>query len=160
MTSLYNYIKSTIPSRTKVSNGLPDFSSFHLISKLPLAPYYNSYKFVPTLHKTEEKPEEGKYFNHTIGCADDLVFYATTECYKNAAEFKALGIDDKIESALMQASSNLVTAKAKYIVISSYALGYKYSNPNIATFVNEHPSADPSLRIEYQIENYIKLFRE
>lgn len=55
----------------------------------------------------------------------------------------------------MQASSNLVTAKAKYIVISSYALGYKYSNPNIATFVNEHPSTDPSLRIEYQIENYI-----
>lgn len=156
MTSLYNYIKSTLPARgTKVSNLLPDFSSFHLISKLPSAPYYNSYKFIPTIHKTEEKPEEGKYFNHKIGCADDLVFYATTECKKNAAEFKALGIEDRIKSALMQAASNLVTAKAKYIVISSYGLGFKYSNPNIATFVNEHPSADPTMRIEYQIENYI-----
>jgi hypothetical protein len=153
MTSLYNYIKATLPSHgSKVLN---DFSSFHLISKLPSAPYYNFYKFVPTIHKTEEKPEEGKYFNHTIGCADDLVFHAIGECYKNAAEFKALGIDERIKSALMQASSNLVTARAKYIVISSASLGFKDGNPNIATFVNEHENADPSLRIEYQIENYI-----
>ena len=148
MTSLYNYIKPTIPDL------YPDFSSFHLISKLPSAPYYNYYKFIPTIHKTEEKPEKGKYFNHTIGCADDLVFYATTECEKNA-EFIALGINDRIKSALMQASSNPVTARAKYIVISSYSLGFKYSNPNIATFVNEHQTADPTMRIEYQIENYI-----
>ena len=156
MSSLYNYVRSTLSNKVS-SNGLPDFSSFHLISKLPSAPYYNNYKFIPTLHKTQEKPEEGKYFNHTIGCADDLVYYATKECDndKNAAEFRALGINDRIKSALMQASSNLVTARAKYIVISSYTLGHKYSNPNIATFVNEHPNADPSLRIEYQIENYI-----
>ena len=149
MTSLFNYIKPTI------SGVLPNFASFHLISKLPLDPYYNNYKFVPTIHKTEEKPEDGKYFNHTIGCADDLVYYASKECYKNFAEFKALGIDYRIKSALMQASSNLVTARAKYIVVSSYGFGHKYGNPNIAVFVNEHPSADPTLRIEYQIENYI-----
>jgi len=77
------------------------------------------------------------------------------ETEKNLAEFKALGIDNRIKSAIMQAASNLVTARAKYIVISSYGLGVKYSNPNIATFVNEHPNADPSIRIEYQIENYM-----
>jgi hypothetical protein len=136
---------------------IPDFSSFNLISKLPSDPYYNYYKFIPTIHKTEEKPKDGKYFNHTIGCADDLVFYATTETenYKIAAELRALDIYDKIKSVIMQASSNPITAKAKYIVISSYVFGYKYSNPNIATFVNVHSSADPTIRIEYQIENYI-----
>jgi hypothetical protein len=154
MSSLYNYVRTTLSNKVS-SNGLPDFSSFHLISKLPLDPNYNNYKFIPTLHKTQEKPEDGKYFNHTIGCADDLVYFATKECEKNYAEFKALGIDERIKSSIMQASSNLVTARAKYIVISSFALGYKYSNPNIATFVNEHPSADPTMRIEYQIENYI-----
>ena len=151
MSSLYNYVRSTL-NYSKIS---PRFETFDLISKLPSAPYYNYYKFIPTIHKTQEKPEDGKYFNHTIGCADDLVYFATTKCEKNAAEFKALGINERIKSALMQASSNLVTAKAKYIVISSAALGFKYSNPNIATFVNEHENADQSLRIEYQIENYI-----
>ena len=93
MSSLYNYVRSTLSNKVS-SNGLPDFSSFHLISKLPSAPYYNNYKFIPTLHKTEEKPEEGKYFNHTIGCADDLVYFATKECDndKNAAEFRALEV--------------------------------------------------------------------
>lgn len=156
MSSLYNYIKATLPIRgSNVSNKLPDFKSFHLISKLPSDPYYNSYKFIPTIHRTEEKPEEGKYFNDTIGCADDLVYHSLRGCENNAAEFIALGINIRIKSALMQASSNLVTARAKYIVISSACLGFKYSNPNIATFVNEHPNADPSLRIEYQIENYM-----
>lgn len=154
MSSLYNYVKSTL-NYSNVSPILPDFSSFHLISKVPKAPYYNNYKFIPTIHKTEQKPENGKYFNNTIGCADDLVYFALQGCQKNIAEFKALGIDERIKSALMQAASNLVTAKAKYIVISSASLGFKDGNPNIATFVNEHENADPTLRIEYQIENYI-----
>ena len=151
MSSLYNYVRSSL-NHSKIS---PRFEAFDLISKVPSAPYYNNYKFIPTIHKTEEKPEDGKYFNHTIGCADDLVYFATKECHKNAAEFKALGIDERIKSSMMQAASNLVTAKAKYIVISSAGLGFKYGNPNIATFVNEHENADPTLRIEYQIENYI-----
>ena len=150
MSSLFNFIKPTIK---KIS----DFTSFHLISTLPRAPFYNVYKFIPTIHKTDEKPEDGKYFNHTIGCADDLVFYAKKECAKNLAEFKALGIEQRLESAIMQAACNPVTASAKYIVISSYSLGLKYSNPNIVTFVNEHEDAKPNIRIEYQIENRMYL---
>ena len=151
MSSIYNYIKSSF----NASRNKPDFSSFQLISKLPLDPCYNFYKFIPTLHKTDEKPVNGKYFNHTIGCADDIVYYASKECYKNAAEFKALGINERIKSSMMQAAENLVTTKAKYIIISSVGIGQKYGNPNIAVFENEHENADPSLRIEYQIENYI-----
>ena len=97
MSSVYNYIKSSLSnSKSKL-----DFSSFQLISKLPLAPYYNFYKFIPTLHKTEEKPVHGKYFNHTIGCADDIVYHASKECEKNAAEFKSLGINERIKSSMM-----------------------------------------------------------
>ena len=150
MSSVYKYIKSIL----NASRSDLDFSSFQLISKLPLDPYYNLYKFIPTLHKTDEKPENGKYFNHTIGCADDIVYYASNECYKNAAKFKALGINERIKSSMMQAA-NLVTSEAKYIIISSVGIGQKYGNPNIAVFENEHGNVDPSLRIEYQIENYI-----
>ena len=151
MSSVYNYIKSSLSN----SKSRLDLSSFQLISKLPLAPYYNFYKFIPTLHKTEEKPVNGKYFNHTIECADDIVYHASKECDKNAAEFKSLGINERIKSSMMQAAANLLTTKAKYIIISSVGIGHKYGNPNIAVFVNEHENADPSLRIEYQIENYI-----
>lgn len=56
---------------------------------------------------------------------------------------------------MMQAAANLLTTKAKYIIISSVGIGQKYGNPTIAVFVNEHENADPSLRIECQIENYI-----
>ena len=65
MSSLYNYVRSTLNH----SKNSPRFETFDLISKLPSAPYYNYYKFIPTIHKTEEKPEDGKYFNHSIGCA-------------------------------------------------------------------------------------------
>jgi len=153
MSSIYNYIKSILNS-SKIRTNVLDFSSFQLLSKLPLDPYYNFYKFIPTLHKTDEKPENGKYFNHTIGCADDLVYYASKECYENGAEFKALGINERIKSSIMQAASNIIISKAKYIIISSVGIGQKYGNPNIAVFVNEHETADPLLRIEYQIENY------
>ena len=151
MSSVYNYIRSSL----NASKQLPDFASFHLISKMPSLPDYNLYRFIPTLHKTEEKPQEGLHFNHKIGCADDITYFGVIDCEKQAAEYRALGINERIKSAIMQASSNLVTAKAKYIVISSVGLGYKYGNPNVFVFENEHSDADPNLRIEYQIENYI-----
>ena len=152
MLSLFSYIQTTFQSQTRSK---VNFKSFGLISKLPLQPEYNFYNFMPTLHKTSEKPDNGKYFNYKIGCADDLVLHALKELHgKNYIQYKALGINERLHSAIMQASLNPVTGKAKYIVISSYGIGRKYGNPIIGVFENEHKDAEPSLRIEYQIENY------
>ena len=150
MLSLFGYIRSTFQRKV-------NFESFRLISKLPLDKKYNEYKFCPIYHKTTEKPDNGKFFNYKIGCADDLVLYITKELYSdNYVEYRALGINERLPSAIMQASSNPGTGKAKYIVISSYGIGHKYGNPIIGVFENEHTDADPSLRVEYQIENYVK----
>ena len=133
-----------------------DFTKFKLLSKLPLQPEFNQIKFIPTIHKTLEKPEDGYIFNHKIGCADDLVFYASREC-DNCAELIALDIVNKVKTAIMQASTNLVTSKAKYIMISTFVFENKNKNKNknLIVFENEHKNVDPTFHIEYQIENYI-----
>lgn len=56
---------------------------------------------------------------------------------------------------MMQASSNPMSAKAKYIVFTSNGLGYKYNNPIIGVFENIHHDADPNMRIEYEIYNTV-----
>ena len=130
-----------------------DFSKFDLISKLPSAPYYNEYKFVTTIHKTPDVPQTGLYFNKEIGCADDMVFHTSQEfnASNNRVEYKALGFENRLQNAMMQASANPMSAKAKYIIFTANGLGYKYNNPVIGVFENTHPDVDPNMRIEYEI---------
>lgn len=132
-----------------------NFDSFQLISKLPLAPYYNETKFVPIIHKTSEIPQEPLYFKKDIYCADDMVYQTTREFNdihnKNVVEYRALGFTDRFKEAMMQASLNPLCAKAKYIVFTCNALGSKYNNPIMGVFENVHPDADDKLRIEYEI---------
>jgi len=130
MSMSFNIFKSVFskPSETKL-----DFSKFNLISKLPSAPYYNEYKFITTIHKTSDIPQSGIYFNKQVWCADDMVYHTTQEFnnpdIKNRVEYKALGFENRLQNAMIQASSNPMSAKAKYIVFTCNGLGYKYNNP-------------------------------
>ena len=148
----FNILKSVF---SKSRENKFDFSKFDLISKLPSAPYYNEYKFITTIHKTPDVPQTGLYFNKEIGCADDMVYQTTREfndnSNKNRVEYKALGFENRLQNAMMQASADPMSAKAKYIIFTSNGLGYKYNNPVIGVFENTHPDVDPNMRIEYEI---------
>jgi len=152
MLTFYNIFKSL-----KINSHSPqmNFDSFQLISKLPLAPYYNESKFIPIIHKTEDIPQNPLYFSKQIGCADDMVYQATREFNdeknKNLVEYRALGFQDRFKEMIMQASSNPLCEKAKYIVFTCNSLGSKYNNPIIGIFENTHPNADKNMRIEYEL---------
>ena len=79
MQTTYNIFKSIFSKSRNTCTTTPDFSKFDIISKLPYAPYYNEYKFIPTIHKTSEIPQSGLYFNKEIYCADDMVYHTTRE---------------------------------------------------------------------------------
>lgn len=85
----FNIFKSVFSKSSK----LPE-TKFDLISKLPLAPYYNEYKFITTIHKTSDIPQPGIYFNKQVGCADDITYHTTQEFNntdnKNRVEYIAL----------------------------------------------------------------------
>jgi hypothetical protein len=148
----FNIFKSVF---SKPHENKLDFSRFDLISKLPSAPYYNEYKFITTIHKTSDIPQSGLYFNKKIGCADDMVYQTSQEFNKqdnnNIVEYKALGFHNRLQNAMMQASANPISAKAKFIVFTCNGLGYKYNNPIIGVFENTHPDVDQNMRIEYEI---------
>jgi hypothetical protein len=132
---------------------------FALISKLPLSPEYNQYKFTPIIHMTDKKPEKGIYFNEEIGCADDIVFYTSREFNKpsnNLAEYIALNINEILENSMMQSSRNLLASKAKYIIFTSNILGYKKNKSIIGVFENKHNDLDENMRLEYEINSYSK----
>jgi hypothetical protein len=152
----FNIFKSVF---SKPHENKLDFSRFDLISKLPYAPYYNEYKFITTIHKTSDIPQSGLYFNKQIGCADDMVYQTSQEFnnpdIKNRVEYKALGFENHLQNAMMQASANPISAKAKYIVFTANGLGVKYNNPVIGVFENTHPDVDPNMRIEYEIYNTV-----
>ena len=158
MQTSYNMLKSLFhKSQTSTQY---DFSSFDLISKLPNAPYYNTMKFIPIIHKTQDIPQPGLYFNKTIGCADDITYHTTQE-FNNSdnghrVEYRALGFSDRLQEVMMQSAKNPLCAKAKYIIFTSNGLGYKYNNSTIGVFENEHRDADPNMRIEYEIYNEVK----
>jgi hypothetical protein len=57
---------------------------------------------------------------------------------------------------MMQSAKNPLSAKAKYIVFTCNLLGIKYGNPIIGVFENIHKDADPNVRIEYEIYNFVK----
>ena len=158
MQTSYNIFKSVFnkPQFNKQQSTVPDFSRFDLISKLPFAPYYNEYKFITTIHKTSDIPQKGLYFNKKIGCADDMV-YQTSQEYnnKNRVEYKALGFENRLQNAMMQASANPISAKAKFIIFTCNGLEFKYNNPIIGVFENTHPDVDPNMRIEYEIYHTI-----
>ena len=151
MQTVYNIIKSLTKSHTPEMN----FDSFQLISKLPLVPYYNQTKFIPIIHKTDDIPKEGLYFNKEISCADDMVYHAINEFNdirnKNIVEYKALGFNDRFKEVLMQASQNLLCEKAGYIIFTCNTLGGKYNNPILGIYKNNHPNADKNMKIEYEI---------
>jgi hypothetical protein len=144
----------------KKQNTNLDFSKFDLISKLPSAPYYNQYKFIPIIHKTNDIPQSGLYFNKQIGCADDMVYQTLQEFNhhdnKYIAEYKALGFGDRLKQVMMNSAQNVLSAKAKYIIFTCNSLGVKYGNPIIGIFENTHKDADPNIRIEYEIYNVVK----
>jgi hypothetical protein len=155
MQSFYNIFKSL-----KINSHAPqmNFDSFQLISKVPFAPYYNEYKFIPIIHKTENNEQNDQkpiYFSKQIGCADDMVYHATREFNdeknKNLVEYRALGFRDRFRDMIMQASSNPLCEKAKYIIFTCNALGSKYNNPILGIFENTHPNADKNMKIEYEL---------
>ena len=154
--SLFNKSQNNIPTQ----NQQLDFSKFDLISKLPSAPYYNEYKFIPIIHKTNNIPQSGLYFNKQIGCADDMVYQTSQEFNrldnKNLAEYTALDFKNRLHQVMMQSAHNPLSAKAKYIVFTCNLLGIKYGNPTIGVFENIHKDADPNVRIEYEIYNVVK----
>lgn len=129
MQTSYNIFKSIFhKSQSRTTQTMtPDFSKFDLISKLPYAPYYNEYKFIPIIHKTSEIPQSGLYFNKEIYCADDMVYHTTREFNdqdnKNIVEYRALGFLDRLNQVMMQASMNPLAAKAKYIIFTCNVLG-------------------------------------
>jgi hypothetical protein len=152
MQTFYNIFKSiNLKSHAPQMN----FDSFQLISKLPLAPYYNQTKFIPIIHKTQDVPQNPLYFSKQIGCADDMVYQATKEFNDmnniNIAEYKALGFHDRLQEVIMQASQNPLCEKAKYIIFTCNSFGYKYNNSILGIYENIHPNADNNLRIEYEI---------
>ena len=154
--SLFNKSHNNIQTQ----NQHLDFSKFDLISKLPYAPYYNEYKFIPIIHKTTDIPQSGLYFNKQIGCADDMVYQTSQEFNRsdnnNNVEYKALGFEDRLKQVMMQSAQNPLLAKAKYIVFTCNLLGVKYGNPTIGVFENTHVDADQNIRIEYEIYNVVK----
>lgn len=147
-----NSLKSTAPQM--------NFESFQLISKLPYAPYYNEYKFIPTIHKTNEIPQSGLYFNKEIYCADDMTYHTTREFNdynnKNIVEYRALGFRDRLQQVMMQASANPLCEKAKYIIFTCNAIGYKYNNSILGVFENKHQNADNNMRIEYELYSSVE----
>lgn len=161
MSTSFHMLRSlfTKSQNTKsIQNNHLDFSKFDLISKLPSAPYYNEYKFIPIIHKTNDIPQSGLYFNKQVGCADDMVYQTSQEFNldnKNLAEYRALGFRDRLQQVMMQSAQNPLSAKAKYIVFTSYGQGLKYGNPIMGVFENTHKDADPNIRIEYEINNTI-----
>lgn len=149
----FNIFKSVF---SKPHENKLDFSRFDLISKLPYAPYYNEYKFITTIHKTSDIQQSGLYFNKKIGCADDMVYQTSQEFNnnnKNDVEYRALGFRNHLQNAMMQASANPLSAKAKFIVFTCNGLGHKYNNPIIGVFENTHSDVDQNMRIEYEIFN-------
>lgn len=155
MQTSYNIFRS-IFNKPNINTQKYDFSRFDLISKLPNAPYYNTINFIPTIHKTQDIPQNGLYFNKKVGCADDMVYHTSQEFnskdnFKNCAEYHALGFKERLHEVMMQSAKNPLSAKAKYIVFTCNGLGYKYGNSTIGVFENEHPDADPNMRIEYEI---------
>jgi hypothetical protein len=166
MQTTYHILKSIfnithVTNATRASHTMiSDFSKFDLISKLPFAPYYNEYKFIPTIHKTSEIPQSGLYFNKEIYCADDMVYQTIREFNdqrnKNIVEYKALGFQDRLKQMMMQASMNPLAAKAKYIIFTCNGLGAKYNNSIIGVFENSHSDVDPNMRIEYELYNTIE----
>ena len=160
--SIFNTLRTSRTSRTlrTTHTMTTDFSRFDLISKLPYAPYYNEYKFIPTIHKTSEIPQSGLYFNKQIYCADDMVYQTSREFNdhnnKNTVEYKALGFLDRLKQMMMQASMNPLSAKAKYIIFTCNGLGVKYNNSIIGVFENSHFDADPNMRIEYELYSTIE----
>lgn len=52
MQTNYNIFRSVFAKR--VDTPTLNFENFDLISKLPNAPYYNEYNFIPTIHKTSD----------------------------------------------------------------------------------------------------------
>lgn len=66
-------------------------------------------------------------------------------------EYRALGFSERLKEVMMQSAKNPLCAKAKYIVFTCNGLGYKYGNSIIGVFENDHPDADPNMRIEYEI---------
>ena len=153
MQNNYNIFRSVFSKR--VDTPKLNFENFDLISKLPNAPYYNEYNFIPTIHKTNDIPQKGLYFNKEIGCADDMVYQTLQEFNsketKNFMEYHALGFKDRLQNAMMTATRNPLCANAKYIIFTSNGLGYKYGNSTIGVFENTHKNADPNMRIEYEI---------
>ena len=121
MLTTYHIFRS-ISQQLNTNTSAFNFNSFDLISKLPQAPYYNEYKFIPIIHKTTDIPQSGKYFNKEIGCADDIVYHSTREFNDvdntNIVEYKALGFRDRLQNAMMDASRNILCAKSKYIVFT------------------------------------------
>ncbi len=153
MQTQYNIFRSVFGKR--VDTPKLNFENFDLISKLPNAPYYNLYNFIPTIHKTGDIPQKGLYFNKEIGCADDMVYQTSQEFNsdqnKNTVEYKALGFQERLQNAMMTAARNPLCANAKYIIFTANGLGYKYGNSTIGVFENTHKDADPNMRIEYEI---------
>ena len=155
MQTSYNIFNSVF-TKPNINTQKYDFSRFDLISKLPNAPYYNTINFIPTIHKTQDIPQSGLYFNKKVGCADDMVYHTSqefnsSENIKNSVEYKALGFRDRLHEVMMQSAKNPLSAKAKYIIFTCNLLGVKYGNSTIGVFENEHPDADPNMRIEYEI---------
>jgi len=154
MSTIYNYFRNLYP-KTNTSQQM-NLNSFQLISKLPTDPHYNKITFIPTIHKTYDIPQAGKYFNKQIGCADDMVYHTSQEFYSNnLVEYQALGFKDRLKQAMMQSSVNMTAGNAKYIIFTCSTLGLKYNNPIIGVFENTHPNADPNIRLEYEIYNTI-----
>lgn len=157
----FQFIKSLF-GRSLNSSKIMQLSNdvnFQLISKLPFTPHYNSLpiKFVPTMIKNFNIPEQGLYFNYKISCADDIVYFATKELNggKNSLEYRALGFKERFGQLMMDVAKNPITAKAKYIIFTSVAIGAKYGNAHIGVLENENPDADPNLTIEYDIYNTV-----
>jgi hypothetical protein len=137
-------------NKSEISN---KFDSFDLISKMPYQEQFNKYKFIQTVHKTDNIPENGKIINADILCADDIA-YNSCKIF-TSPEVKALGIDIRLRSAMMQAAQNLACEKAQYIVFTSNLIGKKYNNPYLVVLKNNYINVENNMRIEYNIDNYI-----
>lgn len=125
------------------------FQSFNLIGRLPFRADYNQFKFIPTVRFNETK-YNGHLLNQHIECADDIAYYASR--IQNV-DLKAWSLEQRLKSAMMQASANLETAKAKHIIFTDLAYGNKTGNGIIAVLTNNSPTADPQMTIEYSMFN-------
>ena len=131
---------------------IPDFSTFKLISKMPFNPKFNELRFVNIVYRAlSVPPQKGLYFNHQIGCADDMIFFGSVELNRNAPELKATGLNNRLRQAIIQSSANPISENAKYIIFVHNAFKMKHGNEVLWVFENVHENVYQNLVLKYEL---------